>query len=315
MKRDTINYFSVGLFVLAGLALLLYAMYHLVSGIGDRDTYYTRYRNVAGLSAGTLVTYEGYSIGHITAIEPERTAQGLEYRVEMRVQKGWRMPSDSTARIYANGLLADFVLDIIEGQSTAFLEPGATLESRQGGDLFATLGTLAGEFGELSEQGLRPLLDTLNRSVGSVGGELESRLPVILDGTQRLVEKLDASATHLSAILNADTEAQTRRVLRNVDHAAADLRTLGTGLTDISEQTQQLLGKLDALVTTSQPDLRQAVSDLRRTLQQVSRYSDSILQNLDSTARHASEFSRQIRENPGRLLSGSPPSDPGGRRE
>lgn len=315
MKRETIDYFSVGLFVLAGLGLLLFAMYHLSNGIGDRDKYYTRYRNVAGLSAGTLVTYEGYNIGYVAAIEPLRTDEGLEYRVEMRVQKDWRMPVDSVAQIFANGLLADIVLNISEGRSAAFLEPGATLESRQGGDLFATLGILAGEFGQLSEQGLRPLLDNLNHSVAAVSGDLENRLPAILDSAQRLVDKLDASATHLSAILNADTEVQTRRVLRNVDHAAADFSALGGSLLEVGEQTQRLLGKLDALVTTSQPELTQAVGDLRRTLQQVTRYSDTILQNLDSTARHASEFSRQIRENPGRLLSGSAPSDPGGRRE
>jgi phospholipid/cholesterol/gamma-HCH transport system substrate-binding protein len=315
MKRDTINYFSVGLFVLAGIALLLFAMFHLVSGIGDRDVYYTRYRNVAGLSPGTLVTYEGYNLGHIAAIEPMRTPQGLEYQIEMRVQKGWRIPSDSVARIYASGLLADTVVNISEGQSTDFLAPGATVKGQQGADLFAAMSALAGEFGDLSEQAIRPLLKNLGHSVQALGGDLEDRLPAMLDAVQRLVEKLDASATHLSGIFNAGTEAQARRVLHNVDNAAADFQALGGSLVEVSAQAQQLLGKLDALVTTGQPDLLQAVGDLRRTLQQVSRYSDGILQNLESTSRNASEFSRQIRENPGRLLSGAAPTDPGGRRE
>jgi len=315
MKHETIDYFSVGLFVLAGIALLLFAMFHLVSGIGDRDVYYTRYHNVAGLSPGTLVTYEGYSLGHIASIEPQRTEDGLEYQVEMRVQKGWRIPADSVARIYANGLLADTVVNISEGESRDFLEPGATLKGQQGADLFAAMGKLAGEFGDLSEQAIRPLLEHLGQTVQAVGGDLENRLPQILDAVQRLVEKLDASATHLSGILNAGTEVQARRVLRNVDSAAADFQALGSGLVDVSEEAQRLMGKLDALVTASQPDLAQAVSDLRRTLQQVSRYSDGILQNLDSSSRNVNEFSRQIRENPGRLLNGAAPSDPGGRRE
>jgi phospholipid/cholesterol/gamma-HCH transport system substrate-binding protein len=315
MKRDTINYFSVGLFVLAGIALLLFAMFHLASGIGDRDVYYTRYRNVAGLSPGTLVTYEGYNLGHIAAIEPMRTPQGLEYQVEMRVQKGWQIPADSVARIYTNGLLADTVVNISEGQSPDFLAPGATVKGEQGADLFAAMGALAGEFVDLSEQAIRPLLKNLGHSTHVLGGDLEERLPAMLDAVQRLVEKLDASATHLSGILNAGTEVQARRVLHNVDTAAADFKALGGSLVEVSAQAQRLLGKLDALVTTGQPDLMQAVSDLRRTLQQVSRYSDSILQNLDSTSRNASEFSRQIRENPARLLSGAAPTDPGGRRD
>jgi hypothetical protein len=47
---------------------------------------------------------------------------------------------------------------------------------------------------------------------------------------------------------------------------------------------------------------------------QVSRYSDSILQNLDSGSRNMSEFSRQIRENPARLIGGAAPSDEEARR-
>ena len=315
MQRETINYFAVGLFVLAGLAVLLFAMYHLVSGVGDRDVYYTDYRNVAGVSPGTLVTYEGYSLGHVSAIEPQRTAEGLHYQVEMQLQPGWRIPDDSIARIYSEGLLADTVVNISEGRSTTFVEPGGMLKGEQGVDLFATVGQLAGDIGDLSEHAIRPLLESLNRSVQQVGGELENRLPVILDGVEKLVAKLDNSATHLSGMLNADTEAQTRRILNNVDRTAADFQALSEGLVEVKRDAQHLIGNLDGLVTQSQPELQQAVSDLRHILQQVSHYSDGILQNLDSTSRNMSEFSRQIRENPGRLLGGAAPRDQGARRE
>ena len=50
MKRETVNYFAVGLFVLAGLAVLLFALFQIISGTGERDTYYTQYRNVAGIT-------------------------------------------------------------------------------------------------------------------------------------------------------------------------------------------------------------------------------------------------------------------------
>ncbi len=49
MKQDTVNYLAVGSFVLAGLGVLLYAMYHLIGGAGAYDLYYTRYGNIAGL--------------------------------------------------------------------------------------------------------------------------------------------------------------------------------------------------------------------------------------------------------------------------
>ncbi|MFQ5643385.1 MAG: MlaD family protein [Thiogranum sp.] len=315
MKRDTINYFSVGLFVLAGLAVLLYVLFRLLSGVGERDHYYTYYSNVTGLTAGTQVTYEGYGLGHVAAIEPQRTAQGIRYQVELQVSRGWKIPADSVARIYSEGLLADTVVDIDEGTSGEFLAPGGELQGEQGVDLFASLGAVAGDFGDLSENAIRPLLETLNRTVQRVGGELDSGLPVIMEGMQALVAKLDRSATHLAGILNADTEVQVHRTLDNVEETARDVRALSAGLVELKEETQSLIRKVDGLVTESRPDLQQAVADLRQVLEQVSRYTGDILHNLDSTSRNVSEFSRQIRENPGRLIGGSAPRDTGVRHD
>ena len=315
MKRDTINYFSVGLFVLAGLAVLLYVLFRLLNGVGERDQYFTYYSNVTGLTTGTPVTYEGYSFGHVSAIEPQRTEQGIRYQVALQVRKDWKIPVDSIARIYSEGLLADTVISINEGESGDFLVPGSELKGEQGVDLFASLGAVAGDFGDLSENAIRPLLETLNRTVQQVGGELDEALPAIMESMQALVAKLDKSATHLAGILNADTEAQVHRTLDSVEGTARDVREMSAGLVEVKEETQRLIRKLDGLVTESQPDLQQAVTDLRHVLEQVSRYSGDILQNLDSTSRNMSEFSRQIRENPGRLIGGSAPRDTGVRRD
>jgi len=288
--------------------VLFFALYYMIGGSGDRDIYYTHYRNVAGLSTGTLVTYEGYSLGHVAAIEPQRTEAGIEYKVEIRVRTGWQIPADSIARIYSEGLLADTVVNISEGRATDFLNPGDSLKGEQGDDLFATMGELAGD---LSEHAI-PLFETLNQSVQQVGGELQNRLPVILGEVEVLVAKLNASADHLGGILNAETGEQARRVLGNVDNAAADLQAMTSGLVEVKRDAQKLITRLDGLVVRSQPGLEAAVNDLQHILHQVSRYSDGILQNLDSTGRNMSEFSRQIRENPGRLIGGAAPRDQGG---
>lgn len=309
MKRETINYFSVGLFVLLALAMLFFVMFRLMNGMGDRDVYYTYYRNVAGLGSGTLVTYEGYAFGQVAAIEPQRNADGLRYQVELRVRKDWKIPVDSVARVYSEGLLADTVVNIGEGTASDFLNPGDALKSEQGVDLFATIGAMAGDFGDLSENSLRPLLETLNHTVQQLGSELGSGLPAIMQGMQSLVGKLDRSADHLSDVLNAETVLQVQRTISNMDVAASDVRQLSEGLVEVKDEAQNLIHKLDGLVSASQPDVQQSVVELRHILEQVSRYSDSILQNLDSTSRNMSEFSRQIREHPGRLISGSAPSD------
>jgi phospholipid/cholesterol/gamma-HCH transport system substrate-binding protein len=303
MKRETVNYFAVGLFVLAGLGLLLLVLFHRLSGAGDQDTYYTRYRNVAGVSPGTRVTYEGYTLGRVVAVRPRRDAAGTVYDVELDVQRGWQIPADSVARIGAEGVLADTVIDIAEGRARQFVNVGGVIRGERAADI-----------GMLGEQA-RVLLENLNGSVQRVDATLDGRLPAVLDGVQHLVTRLDASATHLSGMLNADTEAQTRRVLDNLEGASVDFRNLTGGLADVRQETQQLVRRLDSLVASSQPDVQQATAELRRLLEQVSRYSDGILENLDSASRNMNEFSRQIRENPGRLLVGASPRDRSGPRE
>ncbi len=315
MKRDTINYFSVGLFVLAALAVLFWTLLQVSAGGGERDVYYTEYRNVAGLSEGTLVTYEGYVFGKVAAIEPGRDAQGVRYRVALEVASGWKIPSDSVARIYSEGLLADTVVNISEGKAGEFLEPGGMIRGEQGVDLFAVIGEVAGDVGDLSENAIRPLIESLNRTVQEVGGALEKRVPVILDDVEHLVGRLDDSASHLSDILDDDGTHKAKRILGNVDRAAQDLSELTAGLAEVKRDAQALMAKLDTLVSDSGPDVRQAVADLRHILDQVSRYSAGILQNMDDTSRNMNEFSRQIRDNPGRLLGGAAPKDKGVTRD
>ena len=54
---------------------------------------------------------------------------------------------------------------------------------------------------------------------------------------------------------------------------------------------------------------------LRYTLEELSASAEGILQNLESTSRNMNEFSRQLRRNPGLLLSGKPAAEVGVRRD
>jgi phospholipid/cholesterol/gamma-HCH transport system substrate-binding protein len=302
MRRDTINYFSVGLFVLSGLVILLIAIFRLTGAATDSDEYYTSYDNVAGLSPGTRVTYEGYALGQVTHIEPYRGAQGMRYRVTLQVRKGWQIPQDSVARIYADGLLADTVITIDEGSSRQYLEPGNELHGSPGLDMFALMGEMASSFGELNEQTLRPMLESLHHTIRTVGGEVETRLPEVMRNTNGLILHLDRSAAGLSGILNDATAVKTNRVLDNLDAAAIDFRNMTAGLNRVQKDASSLMQELEQLVDNTGPDMQQAVGELRELLALVVRYSDGILQNMESTSHNMDEFSNQIRQNPGRLL-------------
>ncbi|MCP4492624.1 MAG: MCE family protein [Gammaproteobacteria bacterium] len=323
MKRENINYLVVGCVVIAGLALMLYILFRLSGGVGENDRYYADYFNVGGLSSGTPVTYQGYKLGAVSAIEPLKGQGRTRYRVTIMVRDGWKIPDDSIARIYSEGLLAETVINIEEGASVIYLKPGSAINGQQGEDVFKAINSVASATSMLLTQSLKPLLDKLNITVTSMGGEMDSKIPVILNDVSQLVKTLNEGADRVPRILNEDLEHKLGSMVNNADIMSANLRQLSQGLLKtrktldrLLNQSQGTIGSMDKLltdthgtVTENRADLRASMIALRSSLEQVADYSETILHDLEGSARHMNEFSREIRDNPGLLLGGKPPAE------
>src|SRR5688500_20311884 len=119
MKRETVNYTLVGLVVLVALVLLLASLYAITGKGGPSTSYLVRYRNVTGLTYGAPVFYEGFRIGQVETIEPERVDGKTRYVVELAVRKDWPIPADSVARLAWSGLLAAGAIHSREGRRPA----------------------------------------------------------------------------------------------------------------------------------------------------------------------------------------------------
>ena len=159
MKRDNVNYLVVGSVVIAAMLLFLYVLYRLTGGVGENDLYLATYNNVGGLSEGTPVTYQGYKVGSVASIEPFRQEGRTGYRISMLIRDGWKIPTDSVAQIYSEGLLAETVINIEEGASPEYLTPGSELAGRQGADIFEAINTVAGDASALINDSVRPLME------------------------------------------------------------------------------------------------------------------------------------------------------------
>ena len=72
----------------------------------------------------------------------------------------------------------------------------------------------------------------------------------------------------------------------------------------------QVVGDFNKLIADPKGDIDAIAAETRYVIQSVSRHIDSINQNMEGAARNMNEFSRQIRANPGLLLSGAKPQDP-----
>lgn len=316
MRDSRANYTLVGGFVLAMLVALVLAIAFISGRTGSTDDYFATYDNVAGLKFGTKVLYEGFAIGQVADIEPNQDGGRTFFTVRLAVKSGWRIPDDSIARIAASGLLSALAIDIKGGASPTLLKAGSQIRSQQGGNLFAAMADIASEVTSLSQSGLRPLVESLNRTVASFGPVLEQKAPQLLDNllslsadladkTPRISSNVEQMTSGMTRVFSADNTRKIDDAIDNAGRTAANLAELTGSLKSSKAKVDDVLASLDKMVAGNSDKVGQSLGDLRYSLQAVSRNIDSITYNLEGTARNMSEFSREIRDNPGLLLGGT----------
>lgn len=295
MKRDNVNYVLVGAAVLVAAVLLLVALAMITGRGGASTAYYTHYRNVTGLRYGAPVFYQGYRIGQVGAIVPERDKNGTRYKVELDVRRDWAIPKDSIARLTATGLLADVAVGIDEGKDRVMAAPGAELTGVENADIFSAMNELAGQISGLTHNQIAPLIQTLSRRVDSITGTIDKSAPDIVAQSQRLLNRLNRVSDSIDDMLKPDNRAAVAAILANTQAMTQQLR-------DTQHKLDDALGQLDSIARENRPGLRDSVADLRAVLEALSGRMDSISQHLENASRNFDELAREVRKNPNRLL-------------
>jgi phospholipid/cholesterol/gamma-HCH transport system substrate-binding protein len=316
MQDSRINYVVVGAFVTAMIVALIVVISMLAGSRGATDRYFTVYSNVSGIKFGTQVFYEGYQIGQVEAVEPiDRGNNQLQFKVDIEVQEGWKIPEDSVARAQVSGLLSAVAIDIRAGKSQTLLRPGAQIRGSEPSNMFAALQDISSQFGELSANSIKPLLENLNKYVVVLGDSTLAHLPKAMAD----LEKIAGSVQRTMALIETDVLKPKNRehldsIIANFDTTATNLAQVSTGLEQTRKTLTESITKVNGMLDSSAGNVNEAARDLRYTLDTIARYVDDISHNTDATARNMAEFSRAIRENPGLLLSGSPQKDQEGRK-
>jgi len=260
---------------------------------GPTDDYYIVFDNVMGLRTGVEIFYEGFPVGYIEGISPEERAGRRSYRVNVSVERDWPIPEDSTAEITAPGFLSGYVIDIRSGKSQTLLEPGSEIEGREAEAMLSAVNSVANDLVRVIEDSVRPLLASLSEGA-----------PGILSNVDGFTSELNKTVDQINAILGTSNVERVTRILKNLESSSGEFSTLIEGLSGTRRQVDGLVAKLDALLEKDEGELDMTIRDLQHTLAAISRRIDSIASDLETTVRNASEFSRQIRENPGVLVRG-----------
>ncbi len=307
MKQDNINYLAVGMFVLTMIALLIVTLARITGGTDDTETYFVQFSNISDINKGSAVTFGGFQIGFVEDIIPERESGKTRFRLQLAVRRGWPIPADSLARIMAPGLLADNQIDITEGTETHHLNPGDTIKDEAATGVIAVLDKMSSEISDLSENNIKPLLRNINSHIDIIASDLTTHIPEITENVNTVLVQFNENATRLSQLLNSKNQQHIANLLANADLASQDVSTLIHGFNESNTLLNQVLNRSDNLISENRDDIRSAIVNLRVSLEVVAQNIDAIVFNLESASRNTNEFTRQIRENPSVLLSGSPP--------
>jgi phospholipid/cholesterol/gamma-HCH transport system substrate-binding protein len=315
MTSTRLNLAIVGGFVLAALVTLVVALAVLAGRTGATDTYYTEYANVSGLKFGSQVVFEGYPVGQVEHIEPIQDGARTRFRIELSVSEGWKIPDDSIARPVSPGVLAPQIISILAGQSASPLRPGAMITPAGGIDMLSSISSAAGNLDELTDTGLLPLLENLNKQVSTLGAILENDLrpmsrdlKIIVGATAQswpnIARQTDTATAHLAA-----TSARIDQFMSPERIGAVDRLILNVDRT--SESLRSASNQLDMLIKSSGDDLVVGLQDFRYLMTTLARYSEPVGHNVDLSARNVRDLTAELRRNPGALLRGAEgPPDP-----
>ena len=123
----------VGLFVVAGMAALFFLAMQAsnLAEFGDSEGYrvIARFENSGGLKVRSPVTIAGVRVGRVRSVSIDRdTFQAV---VEMVIDSSIKLPMDTSASIYTEGLLGEQFVSLEPGAEDEYLKDGGEIELTQ----------------------------------------------------------------------------------------------------------------------------------------------------------------------------------------
>jgi len=202
-KQLTWAELRVGLFVLAGLFILMVAIFYVTGAgfLGPKYRLVTYLPEVEGMKAGAPVDLDGIEIGNVQSVvltqHPVDRSHNLTLvlRVERKYQDQIR--TDSTASLITQGLLGDRYVTISRGLTGSVIPTNGIIPASQQADIKQVVqrgADVAENLNLLSNQ-LNDIVAKVRRGEGSIGKALID--PSLYNHLNSTATKIDAMATSI----------------------------------------------------------------------------------------------------------------------
>jgi phospholipid/cholesterol/gamma-HCH transport system substrate-binding protein len=306
----------VGMFVLIAVAVLFATVFTMSGAFGRSTTKFHAYFPFAGgLEPGATVRYAGGpNVGRVESVQLD--AQNPErLDVIFSVQSDLPVKSDSSVKIMSMSPLGDNHVEILPGSPHApRAVSGALLASQK----YVDFNALTAQLNDLNPQAqalLRNLndrasevKDTIARVNDLLSPQNRANLAATLAGTRGMIE---------------ENRPQVKTTLQNVNALTEKMQPLLEDFRKTSDEANQTLTHIDAMVGENRADVRQSVLELRHTLTNMtdatarldqildvnSENIDELLDNVRHVTENLKEFTATIKTRPYTLIRASNPRE------
>jgi phospholipid/cholesterol/gamma-HCH transport system substrate-binding protein len=306
----------VGLFVLIAVAVLFATVFTMSGAFaGSTMKFHAYFPFAGGIEPGATVRYAGGpKVGRVDSVRLDSQNPG-RLDVVFRVQADLPVRVDSHVKIMSMSPLGDNHLEILPGSAQAQRAPsGSLLPSEK----YVDFNVLTAQLNDLNPQA-QELLQNLNDRASEVK-ETIARVNDLLGPQNRA--NLAATLANTRGMIE-ENRPQLKETLHNVNEVSRKLQPLLEDFRKTSAQANQALAHIDAMVGENRTDVRQAVTELRRTLTNMTDASaridqtldvnseniDELLDNLRHVTENLKEFTATIKTRPYTLIRASNPRE------
>ena len=312
-KRDQV---FVGLFVLIAAAVLIGMVFAISGAFGSTSkTYHAYFPFAGGLERGATVRYAGGpKVGRVEklAIDPQNPAR---IDVVFSVQTDLPVKTDSHVKIMSISPLGDNHLEVLPGGAqTALAPPGFLLPS----DTYLDFNLLTAQINELAPQA-KLLIQSLNDRAADLKVTVD-RVNELLSAENRA--NLSATLAGTRGVIE-ENRPQIKSTIQHLDSVSQKLEPLLQDLHKDSEEANQALTHLDAVLGENSADVRQSVIELRKSLTALTDITgrldqtldvnteniDELLDNFRGVSQNLKEFTNTIKRRPYTLIRATNPPD------
>ena len=228
MKKEV----KIGIFAVVML-LALWAGIRFLSGIdifSRNIIYYASYENVSGLQTAAPITIHGVKVGTIESITFD-PSKGSDVKVALAVKRQYRLPVDTRAVIYDNGIMGGKAIKLDLGSSSELLKRGDQIISDSGSDMMSSIGN---ELGDLKGK-LTVVADNLATALANINTLVEQNT----DNLSGTISNLNSISASLDGVLKSER--------KNIEGIVTSLNSLAEMLNQNTERFDRIIGNVDAV--------------------------------------------------------------------